>query len=569
MRRILLLAVGLWHFGGLPAFSQVAEPTSDSLATELQTAGYYELVARAKELGLAVTGGVSELRSRIAEARGLVLPPDVPPTGKTLSVDSAQEAGLITVDVPGGGKMLRLSGGLQVTLVDHEKNVTHIIEAGELWYDQANEEMTARGQVVYTMVRDSSKEVFRGESLTFRLSDSQGIFYGGSSERNRTVGDQTLTFRYQGDSIRRSAADLVVLNTGTITSSLGTDPYYRIQAKKIIVLAPGEWGLEDAVLYLGRVPVFYFPFFFQPGDDFFFNPVLSFPDGPDRRGTSLQTTTYIFGKKKKDSAPLSFLQLEDSTAQDTERVLRGLFLVRGKAPSPTVPPQWLLKYQADFYSNLGFLTGMEASLPGLGALRTLNAFGGVGVTRTVDALGLPYSVNPFQAALDPWEQSAWNGSWIGSSRLPVRWGGRLDADTGWGGLALEYYSDPLLYNDLSGSRSENFSILSLLGLGPARTTAVATSKSSLQWNGTLNWPPATSNFGLLWDSKAAVPSGPSGDPENTFYLPTQMTFPQLSINWGGTLWPPALGLSQEGVRSDQTDALIPPEPVVEIVPEKE
>jgi hypothetical protein len=550
-----LLVLGLLAGPGL-AWAQVPSPTpvpspspspgpaADTRVTELQTAGYDELVSRAKEKGLAVTGGASDLRQRLAEAEGLTLPPDPAPGSRTLTIDSAQEAGLVTVDSPDGGKLLRLSGGLHVTLVDNDKKVTHIIEASELWYDQANEEMTARGQVVYTMVRDNSQEVFRGESLTFRLSDSQGVFYGGASDRSRTVGTQTLTFRYRGDAIRRSSADLVVLDTGTITSSLGTDPYYQIKAKKIWVLAPGEWGLQDMVLYLGRIPVLYFPFFFQPGDDFFFNPVLSFPDSGDRRGTSLQTTTYLFGKKKKDATPLSFLQLADTTTQDPDRVVKGLFLVRGKpAPVPQEQSSWVLKILADFYSNLGFLTGVDASLPGFGGLKAFNLSGGIGITRTVDPTGVPFSVNPFQAALDPWAQSDWNGSRFGPWKVPFRWGGHFDTSAPWGSLSLEYYSDTLLANDMTGSRSENFNVFSLLGLGPAKKTATAAAKSSLQWTANANLPPATLGASLLWDSKQAAALGPSGDPENNFYYPSQLTLPQASVSWSGTLWPPAAGTS--------------------------
>lgn len=532
-----------------------ANPPADNRVTELQTAGYYELVARAQELGLPTTGGVPELRSRIAEAWGITLPADEKTAGRTLSIDAAQQAGLITVDAPGDGKLLRLSGGLQVTLVDNDKKVTHVIEAGELWYDQANEEMTARGNVVYTMIRENSREVFKGESLTFRLSDSQGVFYGGSSDRARTVGDQTLTFRYGGDAIRRSAGDMVVLESGTITSSLGKDPYYHILAKKIWVLAPGEWGLQDAVLYLGRVPVLYFPFFFQPGDDFWFNPVLSFPDAGDRRGTALQTTTYIFGKKTKDQSALSFLQMADDD-QGEDRVMRGLFLVKGdKPPESNVPKDWTLKVMADFYSNLGFLASSQADLPNWGGLKTFHAFGGVGFTRDVDTNGLPYSVNPFQAELDPWAQSHWNSSRLGSLTVPFRWGGDFNVDAGWGSASMEYYSDPLMYNDLTANRSENFSVFSLLGLGPAKTTVVSTAKSSLNWTSSLNLPPVSAGASLLWGT-SEVPDTSSHpyDPGNDFYVPSQLTLPTVTLNLSGTIWPLTLPKS-----TDKTaDSLIPP-----------
>ncbi len=445
--------------------SSAAAPV-DNRVTELQTDGYYELIAWARDLGLAETGGVPELRQRIAAALGLTLPPESAPKDRTLTIDSAQQAGLITVEAPGDGKLLRLSGGLQVTLVDLAKKVTHVIVADELWYDQANEEMTARGQVVYTMIRDSSTDVFRGDSMTFRLSDSEGIFYNGASDRPRTVGTETMTFRYGGDAIRRSADDLVVLDSGTITSSLGKDPNYRILAKKIWVLAPGEWGLQDAVLYLGRIPVLYFPFFFQPGDDFFFNPVLSFPGAGDRRGTSLQTTTYIWGhKKKKQLSPLvsSTGRFENAgVRQSDQRLVPGPRHSASQHGADQLDPQ----VSDRLLQQLGASDGIRRVTSGGRSLKTFTATGGIGVTRTVGSDGLPFSINPFQAELDPWAQSQWNGSWLGSSRLPFRWGGQTSMDAGWGSLGLEYYTDPLLFNDMTGNRSEDFSVFSLLGLGP-------------------------------------------------------------------------------------------------------
>jgi hypothetical protein len=94
----------------------------------------------------------------------------------------------------------------------------------------------------------------------------------------RTVADKSLPFRYQGEAIRRSANDVVLMDSGSITSSLTEDPYYHIEARRIWVLRPGEWGLQNAVLYLGRFPVFWFPFYFQPGDDPVFRPYVGVLD---------------------------------------------------------------------------------------------------------------------------------------------------------------------------------------------------------------------------------------------------------------------------------------------------
>ncbi|MEI8092729.1 MAG: hypothetical protein WCG80_00795 [Spirochaetales bacterium] len=540
-KRPLLLACLLLIFG-VPLSGQADDPGGeDPQVLELRTSGYYELVARARALGLPETGGVSELRQSIATKLGLVLPSVEKNAGKTLTIDSAQEAGVMNVDVTGGGKLIHLSGDLQVTLEDLDKKVTHIIEADELWYDQDSGEMTARGNVKYTMIRESSRETFRGESLTFRLSDAQGVFYGGSSDRSRSVADQNLVFRYQGDAIRRSAGDVVVLDSGTITSSLGEDPYYHVQARKIWVLRPGEWGLQDAVLYLGHIPVFWFPFYFQPSDEMVFNPVLTFSDATGRRGTSLQTTTYVFGQKKKDAAPLSFLQVDDSSTVDKGKVLRGLYLTRGKPAATTVPSSWSLKVLADFYSRLGMLVGVDANLPGLGSLKTFQVTMGMGITRNVTSDGATYSASPFDSLLAPGEQSHWNSSAVLGVTVPFRWGGTLELSDSWWNLSGQFDSDPVFWGDLTSGRSENFSMLALLGLGPATKTAARSNLGSLVWKMSATLPStlpglqASAQGTWNWDVKKSVPAKLAEDPQSSFFVPGQLFLPSLSLQWGGDL----------------------------------
>ncbi len=515
-----------------------------------KTASYGELKAWAEQLGLNDTGTADDLRTRLGQSLGftdLTPAPKVEKKKKILTIESARSAGFLQVDRTDGGRELHLSGGVHLIFKDNTKNVTHDIVCSELWYDQALGEMTAKGHVVYTLINGSSRDVFHGDSLTFRLSDAQGIFYGGSSTRQQTEQGVTLTFTYQGKTIKRSGNDVVVMDNGTITSSPARPPNYELKASKIWILAPGEWGIENAVLWLGRIPVFYFPFYFQPGDDFFFNPVLGFPGPSDPRGTYLQTTTYFLGQKKRDDSAMSFLQVAGSGGS-VKRVQRGLFMVPGTPPPQ--PDNWILKTTNDLYTNLGYLNGVYAEMPGLAGLKTFNWWTTLGVTRTLDATGNPYQTAPFQPLLSPWSQFQWDQGYFGPWSFPLRWGAHLDASNSLFTFKAEFYTDPSLYGQAFLNRSENFSLTTLLGLNTnTNTYTLPTIQSSLNWQ--LALTPQSLSFPWLflntlsltrleadaeWDQKSnGAYTSYSTSPSAYLYAPSLFTIPSISFSTGGKL----------------------------------
>ena len=71
-----------------------------------------------------------------------------------------------------------------------------------------------------------------------------------------------LPFFVQGDVfIGDQNAGVYVGRDGMVTTDDYADPAYRITAKEIIV-APGEFiEAHSATLWLGKVPVFYFPYY--------------------------------------------------------------------------------------------------------------------------------------------------------------------------------------------------------------------------------------------------------------------------------------------------------------------
>ena len=574
-----LVIIGVFLLGGLLGASEVKDSQAlpapswmdKAQQRDWKTASYEDLKAWAEQLGLNDTGTADDLRTRIGQSLGFTsstvsTTPQTEQKKKILTIESARSAGFIQVDRTDGGRELHLSGGVHLIFKDNTKNVTHDIVCSELWYDQALGEMTAKGHVVYTLINGSSKDVFHGDSLTFRLSDAEGLFYSGSSTRQQTVQGVTLTFTYQGSTIKRSGNDVVVMDNGTITSSPAQPPNYQLKASKIWILAPGEWGIQNAVLWLGRIPVFYFPFYFQPGDDFFFNPVLGFPGPSDPRGTYLQTTTYFWGQKKRDDSAMSFLQVAGSGG-DVKRVQKGLFMVPGTPPPQ--PDHWILKTTNDFYTNLGYLNSVYAEMPGLLKLNTFNWWTTLGITRTLDATGNPYQTSPFNATLSPWSQFQWDQGYLGPWSFPLRWGAHIDGSNSDFSFKIEFYTDPSLYGQAFLNRSENFSLTTLLGLNTnSNTYTIPTIQSSLNWQLAMTSKSLTLPWGFWntlsltrleadaeWDQKSnGAYSTASTSPSAYLYAPSLFTFPSVSFSTGGKI----LDFSGTTTSKQQKSALIAP-----------
>ncbi len=195
-------------------------------------------------------------------------------------------------------------------------------------------------------------------------------------EGDRQVAGKQVRFRFEADSISKLRGSTVVLDRGTITScDLPANPHYHIKARKIWVLAPGEWAIASAVLHIGRVPVMYLPFFFRPGDEFFFHPAIGFRD---REGNFLQTTTYLIGQKARTPSALSVLAATEEQGQQYRREIQGLFLRQPEGEQVPVTGNRFLKVFLDYYTRLGVFAGVSGDFPPKISFRS-----GLGVTRNI------------------------------------------------------------------------------------------------------------------------------------------------------------------------------------------
>ncbi len=452
------------------------ELAAATLASDIASASYYELVAWCRTLGLDEAGSRTELQQRLAAALKVELPKPGPAPRRTVTVRSARESQYFTIsDID--EKYVTLTGDVVVEVRDGETGAVHSIRASRILYNQTLGVVTADGGVSYSLTRGGKTENFEGASLSFDMETSEAVFYDGRSSKTSSRNGVAVTYFFTGETISRLANDTVVMENGSFSScDEPADPHYQIRARKVWILAPGEWAIQSAVLYVGRVPLLYLPVFFWPGDSMFFNPALGYRE---REGTYVQTTTYLLGRKEKEQDnPLSFLKLEEAGATDYALELHGLFLrkVSGQGTAPQKGNT--LKLLLDAYSRLGILAGLEGEFPPLASFKA-----GIGVSRSLFGNSTSNSTSTTWSQF--WEgESYWNSSSFGGVSLPMRFGmeGTIkQAGTGYSlSGRFEYYSDPSFTSDYF-NRTEGLALTDVLTT-PTAAAATVAKKTTLAWD---------------------------------------------------------------------------------------
>lgn len=464
---------------------------TSTLALDIATASFYELAAWASSLGLAQTGSIAELRQRLYAHYG-VEAPGMESSGLRISIERAGSAEYFKLDYL-SDSIVRISGGVILSLKDDKSTETHRLEADEVLYDRSRNSVTAKGHVHYRREKEGNVDEFTGQTLTANLDDWSGIFLDGVMRRSTATASAAATataatasattagasspvsvtraFSFEADSMLRRSGNVILLENGVVSACDEEHPHYSVRAKRLWLLDSNEWAVSDAVLSIGEVPVLWLPFFFYPGEEIVFHPSLGYRD---REGRFVQTTTYLIGAKpaKKDSSILSFAQTQDSRPKE----LKGLFLrsVEDSGKKAEDKGGASLKILADVYSSLGAYLGLVASLPKLGVLRNLKLDLGLGLSRSIFSTSSGYS--PLVAAGN-WA-SVWNTARLVSISLPFRYGLDLSASLQLGdfsaSLALPLYSD-MYYDGDFRDRSED---MDWIGLSSSSTTATATTTTT-------------------------------------------------------------------------------------------
>ncbi len=574
MRRFLLLTAAVLILFSLPLFAQEGQEVSKdslfyrTLARDIETASYTELVEWCRTVGVPENGDPDVLRQRLLDYFDVSSRSQEAKKGDTFIIRGSDKTRYFNVE-QADENYVTISGGVTLEVNEEEKNILHQIQADKLVYNQKKQLMTAEGNVIYTRKVQDKDEKYFGEKLTFDLDDWSGVFFQGISEKTMDMKGTETKFFYSGDKIFKSGKNVSVMENATITSNGDPDTsYYRLKAKKIWLLAPGEWGVRNAVLYVGNVPMFYFPFFFKPGDRFVFRPSVGYHDV---KGHFIQTTTYFKGEPAGTSDNLSFLAASDAEDKLYEKELNGLYLRRTETLKENPDDDAYIKLMADAYYNLGLYGALQGDLNKGDHMNETKFYLGFAKTRNIyDYSG--YSTPYYQFA-DGSLEDYWNDGYFGSSKFPFRFGAELDTGIEFkyfkSTLTFDIYSDPYLLRDFE-NRSESMNWGKILGMEDDVEdveddyTGV---RDRLYWLFHTEFDPTLKIFGsyfdlqvtkldfyMNWKNKERDVTGfngldPSSDkyidssyatdyffPESTFYYPENYVLPDLAIKIDGTIF---------------------------------
>jgi hypothetical protein len=531
----------------------------DRIAVENRILGHYGLDRRSLESALQAQSDADAAAGDAKDSTG-----DSPPGGEEIDGGSSAPDGVSILRIGNARgsefftleetdeEYLRLSGGVELSLDDGE--TVHRIEAQEIVLNLTENTLSALGSVRYTTERADATEEFRGDTIVFQIDTWEGVFIHGITETRDDTDSKEVEFSVSGERITRSAEEIIVIDGGTITSSRADPPNYRIRARRIWVLAPGEWGLRNAVLYVGRVPTFYLPVFFLPGDRLFFHPAIG---TRTRDGAFIQTTTYFIGESEERDPPISIMRLAESPTE-SDRVIQGLFL---RIPDETVPPDppgWNLKLMVDAYTALGSYAGVAGAMPDLAIFDTFDWRIGLAASRSIFRRDGEYS--PWYIDDSGRARQNWNTGWFLGTETPFRYESEFSSSLRLGTLSLSLdmllLSDPEFRRDF-GARSEAMDWGFIINSGGEEEPDTGASVSSATWEANLGWSPDVPDILNPWISSFSI-SGlrsrldlntrASEDlpdplarndidtpPEARFFYPDTLVLPDLAVQLRGSL----------------------------------
>ena len=221
-----------------------------------------------------------------------------------------------------GHDVIILNGDVKVSV--ESGSAKNVISADFIRYDRVSEMIYASGNVSLEQTTENSGgQTVTALSLMFNTSTLEGVFDDGRVVQTKSDAlnlPSGSTLIVASDIFGRSESNTIAFKNGSLTFSDAEDPYWHIDASRIWLLPGGEFAFFNALLYVGVVPVMYFPAFYYPKDELIFNPVFGYRK---REGYFIQTTAYLYGRKPLESPKQS--NSKDSNESDNSEKLKALF----------------------------------------------------------------------------------------------------------------------------------------------------------------------------------------------------------------------------------------------------
>ena len=460
-------------------------------------------------------------------------------------------------------ELIILEGDVSLSL---QKDATTIkLNAGKVTFDRTTQMLYASESVTLSQTDSGSGGAdMSAKSLVINTATLEGVFDDGrivqtqSDALNLPAGSTLIV---SSDMFAKSQSNTIAFKKGSLTFCDNENPHWHINATRIWLLPGGEFAFFNALLYVGVVPVMYLPFFYYPKDELIFNPVFSYDA---RRGYSIQTTTYLYGRKPLEKVDAKKKKDEKSDESGASESLKGLF----NFIKPTVlkkqkreglilhnldedfkgDTSHYFKIMADWYSNLGFLVGVD------GAFRP-NEY----IPKLNTSLSLAFSTTAFDDGsgnFSPYDlhgNKYWDKSNFLGIKIPFRYALVFSFQLAKPfslSLDMPIYSDPFFNDDFS-KREETMDWISyMIESGQKNLEKRTVSEvSSFTWRLSSSYSlpsfsklqPYVSAISFNLDSSVIFNSLQNVrenqyKPERKFYYPSQVTPANFSASFGGTIF---------------------------------
>lgn len=450
-----------------------------------------------------------------------------------------------------------LTGNVIISFRLEDEEIPKHLSAQKVLIDLDRNLLSAQGLVSYEDSSDSAVQSLEGSLVTLNWDRNTLLVSGATTSSEKTNSeDKKVTLYTSGQQISfQGEGGGVVYRQGWI-GTRKEDPLSSIRAKQLTFLNGGDLMVTNATLSIGRVPVFYTPFFFFPGNRMVGNPSMGFAS---ERGMFVSTTFELFGSypKIKSESTSSFASLL-SSPNSTQTFRDGP--IHSEQGEATPLEKWARENDSyfallmDAYELSGVHVGYDTKLSWLEKRLVLEGFSSFALYPEGTEGTLTYS----QAPLFRWMSEH-----------------TLKMDTSWADLTLDTpaYSDPKVKR-LYANRLTSFSFDSVLGKNQEFPTTYLNDITSYTWKleGNFSFPvsklsPYLSSLRISsvtarsrWDWKEEVAGS------GYAYRLVSVTLPDLSASLGGTLFSVSSDIAQKqqdttvvepANQTLETDALLP------------
>ncbi len=324
------------------------------------------------------------------------------------------------------------------------------LTASTIVIDTEKKIITSLGHSSY--VDNSEKAAIKeieADILTVKWEEGDISITGGTTTTERENSEKKkVNFFTSGERLNYLDEGAIIFDDGYITSN-PKNAYSSISASSILILPGQDMFLSNATFNIGRVPIFYLPFFFFPGSKILGNPSFGFSSA---KGAFLNTSFELigtYGKLSDVDESSSFSSLLKSTDSTGTAVREGYYYKESEEELSTLD-----KFAKDTKSYLVLLVDSYSG----GKDATLITKGGVhvGLDGVLNLFDNKLKLNIFTGLATPIDTLSKELRYYGKNSLSFSsWGLNFSID-------YPFYSDStVLYH--YGNRLTGFSYGPLMG----------------------------------------------------------------------------------------------------------